>query len=1675
MPSIPKKDTVKSSGVFESNSGEKELKAQIENMQNLMDGYPCSLFSIDHNYHYTAFNSIHAQRMQAIYGAKIEIGHNLLDYITVPKDREFFKKNLGRALAGERVTEIAYSIIVSGKETFFDIQHAPIKNKDGAVIGASVFSEDSTELRRTQEILKNSETMYQNLFEKISSIILVVDPITGSILEANQAACNFYGYIHTQFLLLNISDLSVLPPDGTFERLRKVAIGEISHMQHAHRLANGETREVDIFAGPAQFNGSQVNVAIIHDISERKKIEKALLLSEERYKTQFKNLPIPTYTWKLKDNDFIMIDYNTSAEVITEEQVNKLLGKTASELYKETPEVLADFSQCIKSKGTIRREMKIPLRSTGKIRDLIATYVYIPSDMVLVHTEDVTKRKQDEEKLRASEERLREILENVQDAPYRRNLQTEKYDFISPVIERISGFPAKETISMTTDMMLDYMHPNDMATIEKTILDSTANPGKPYQVEYRFKHKLTNQYRWFQDRFTTILDEHGLPMFRYGSVQDITQTKLAEDKLRDSEERYHLLVENIYDAILLATPDGTVLSANPAATHMFGMTEEEIILAGRSKLVDINDPSFSSALNKHDLDGKYTGVLTHIRKDGSKFPAEFSSTLFKDKDGNTRASIIIRDITERRRAEEAKELAEAHYRGLFNQSHDAIFILDLQGRHIAANQRAADLMGYALEEMYGLSFRETSAELQQSSQVIHQLLNGEHIPLYERFFKKKDGTVFPVEINVELIRDSHGNPQHIQSVVRDISRRKEVESKLRESEERWQFALEGAGDGVWDWRASTNKVFYSHQWKSMLGYADDEIGNTLDEWQSRVHPDDLDGVLKKVNEHLEHKSLFYSSEHRIRCKDGSYKWVSSSGKTVEWTEDKKPLRVIGTQKDISERKIAEEKLRESEENYRTFVEQSFDAITFVNEQGNITEWNSAAENLTGIKKENAIGKPYWDIHLQLTTSEYKTPEYLERFKKDMLETTQTGQSSYFNHIFTAELFRTDGTKKFVEQIIFPIKTKNGYSVRSLARDVTKRMQAEKSLFENEERLRLLFENSQDAILISAPGGAIFSANPAAARMFGMPVEEIIAAKRDELVDTEDPSFAQTMKELSLTGKSTRLITFIRKDGSKFPGETSIVIFADQDGTLRSNLIIRDVTERKEAEEKLRDSEERFRLLFEHSQAIMAIIEPESGKILDANPAAINFYGYSIEQLRSMSIDQINMLPPETIKAERKNALAETRNFFIFPHRLANGETRTVEVHASPLTLKGKQVLFSIIHDVTKKKLVEEKLLESEERFSTAFHSSQEAISISRLSDGVYIDVNDAFCSIFELSRGQVIGRTGRELNLWVEPLEKANLLMAFREQGKVPSFEREYRTKTGRTGFVQASIGLTYLAGEQCLLMFGRDITARKEAEEKLRAAHEELEQRVRERTAELQTAVASLEKAAKVKDEFLSSMGHELRTPLNVILGSAQMLEEAVYGPMNDKQIRTVTAIENSGESLLRTINDILDYTKLQNREISPTISTCSLGDLCQSVLKLTANISEKKHQQVSFSITPETIMLQTDELRVQQIIFNLLNNAVKFTPSGGKVGIDVVGHQKTKQIKISIWDNGIGIKNEDLPRLFHPFAQLDARLAREYEGSGLGLALSKLLVELFGGSISVESVYGEGSKFIVTLPWME
>jgi signal transduction histidine kinase/ActR/RegA family two-component response regulator len=278
---------------------------------------------------------------------------------------------------------------------------------------------------------------------------------------------------------------------------------------------------------------------------------------------------------------------------------------------------------------------------------------------------------------------------------------------------------------------------------------------------------------------------------------------------------------------------------------------------------------------------------------------------------------------------------------------------------------------------------------------------------------------------------------------------------------------------------------------------------------------------------------------------------------------------------------------------------------------------------------------------------------------------------------------------------------------------------------------------------------------------------------------------------------------------------------------------------------------------------------------------------------------------------------------------------------------------------------------------------------------------------------------------------------------------------------------LTTLAGQLATIFEKARLDAALEEERAL------LARRVEERTAELNIANAELRQAARAKDEFLASMSHELRTPLNAILGISEALQEQVFGPLNEKQLRYLHTIEESGQHLLALINDILDLSKVEAGKVELQISRVVVESVCRASLQFIKEAAHKKQVKVSSTLDNKVSTMQADERRLKQILVNLLSNAVKFTPEGGDVDLEVLGDAERQLVHFIVWDTGIGITRENIGRLFQPFVQLDSSLSRQYSGTGLGLSLVKRLAELHGGSVSVESDVGKGSRFTVSLPW--
>jgi diguanylate cyclase (GGDEF)-like protein/PAS domain S-box-containing protein len=270
----------------------------------------------------------------------------------------------------------------------------------------------------------------------------------------------------------------------------------------------------------------------------------------------------------------------------------------------------------------------------------------------------------------------------------------------------------------------------------------------------------------------------------------ITERKQMENALTRSEKKYRQLHESMMDGFVRVDMDGTFRECNKRYRTILGYTDTELAHLTYMDVTLERWHQFEAQIIENQVIQRgYSDVYEkeYCRKDGTIIPVELRTILLRGDHGEPVGMwAIVRDITERKRTEDALHQSEAHFRPLFEQTHDAVFLLDMEGRYLVANQRSADMLGYTLEEMKHLSVREISAEFDQSLAIAERLIAGEQIPMYERRFRKKDGQIFPVEISIGLVWDANGNPMHIQSVVRDISQRKQAEETIKTANDQLQ-------------------------------------------------------------------------------------------------------------------------------------------------------------------------------------------------------------------------------------------------------------------------------------------------------------------------------------------------------------------------------------------------------------------------------------------------------------------------------------------------------------------------------------------------------------------------------------------------------------------------------------------------------------------------------------------------------------------------------------------------------------------------------------------------------------------------------------------------------------------------------------------------------------------------
>jgi PAS domain S-box-containing protein len=704
-------------------------------------------------------------------------------------------------------------------------------------------------------------------------------------------------------------------------------------------------------------------------------------------------------------------------------------------------------------------------------------------------------------------------------------------------------------------------------------------------------------------------------------------------------------------------------------------------------------------------------------------------------------------------------------------------------------------------------------------------------------------------------------------------------------------------------------------------------------------------------------------------------------------------------------------------------------------------------------------------------------ELLVRSNPKNIEFLRALQSNGYNlnDVETHEVDRYGNSKVILNNLSAIVE--NGMIVRAWGtqRDITAQKQAEEALRESEERYRLLTELSPDGVVVTSADGTIQLANPAVLRMLEAAAADVAGRN---LFDFVAPEFhdhcSALMKDLMKKGTSaTQVECALRNtDGRIIPVEISAVRF---NGKHLGQLVIHDLSGRKQVEaererwsREIESERDRLRRILEQMPIGVIIAEAPAGRLVFHNieasrllhrPFLIAEDYQAYTKFGALREDGLPY-PAESYPAARSLISGEVVKSEEIKYRLADSTETYFSVNSAPIyDPEGRMVLTIVTFiDIGERKRADAALRESEERFAKAFQASPDGLVISRIADAVVLEVNDSFLSMSGYARVEIIGESMLPMGVYADPASRERALKILKEQNYVRDFELMMKRKSGDVRWILFSAEPMDLRGEHCWLTISRDITERKRIEEEREQVLLQ-EKRAREEA----------ETASRMKDEFLATISHELRTPLTAILGWANMLTR---GSLTESQTgHAFQVIEQSARSQTRLVNDILDTSRIVTGRLKLDAHPLEITWVFQAAIDVIRPSAEAKRIALDVVMDERGGIVFGDANRLQQVIWNLLWNAVKFTNEGGRVEARL--SRTDGQIEISVTDNGMGIDPQFLPYVFDRFRQADSTSTRRYGGLGLGLAIVRSLVEMHGGTVEASSPgKDQGATFKIRFP---
>jgi PAS domain S-box-containing protein len=917
---------------------------------------------------------------------------------------------------------------------------APMIGEAGKYFGRVWYFRDITGRKKGEENLRESEarfhSLYSNMIEGAALHELRFNeagsPEDYVILETNPAFERHLGIARTNVIgktsrvAYGVSD----PP--YLEIYSRVAMTGRPEVFESYFPPLKKHFSISVYCPvPGRF------ATIFEDITERKGAEEALRNREGELHTLVQT--IPDLIW-LKDTKGVYLACNPMFERFFGAKEADILGKTD---YDFVSRELANFFRendrnAMAAGKPTRNEEWITFADDGHRAMLETTKTPMFDDKgvllgVLGIGRDITERKRAEDELRASEQKFSTVFLNNPVSLTLVSAVSGAFVAVNDAFLKNTGYTQEDVIGRTSGELGIFVDPEESSRMVALLQDQHSLVG--FELRTRKKNGDIRTCLFS----SSIIQMGGTPHI-LSTVEDITEQKRAEDALRESEQRFRQLFDSLPLGMWIADRNGKLLMGNPAGQKIWeahpqvGQEEYGVFKAWHMPLRDPVLPdewALGYAVNK----GRVTEqeLLEIEAFDGShKYILNWAAPLKNEAGTITGAFVLNQDITDMIMAEKALRESEEKCRSVIENIQDVYYRSDRDGRLIMMSPSALPLFGYAsMEEIIGKPITETFYfRSEDRKQFLAQMEKTGAVRDYETLLRRRDGTPVQVSTTSHYYHDANGGIAGVEGILRDITEQRRAEMELRESEEKYRLLVENSHDAVYIFRGD-RFLFVNRKASELSGFSHDELMQK-NIWDL-VHPDDRSQLQEYALRRFTEKDAPTTYSARILNREGEIHWMEF---VVNRIMLKGELAALGMARDITRRKRAEEALRESEETFRSLVEESADGILLIDEDGTVIEWNAALGTILGIPRKEAIGKPYFDLMERTIIPEHRDPGRVARIRNELETALKTGNSAFFSRRLEAEICRPDGTRRIVQQTVFPVTTGKGFRIGSITRDIT---------------------------------------------------------------------------------------------------------------------------------------------------------------------------------------------------------------------------------------------------------------------------------------------------------------------------------------------------------------------------------------------------------------------------------------------------------------------------------------------------------------------------------------------------------------------------------------------------------------------------------------------------------------